>query len=102
MTVEEIELRKILKTMLAEAGITRDTLREIVNNIVEKKIKEVTTDILTKKISSWDFVNMIYNTHKYEFNSMIKNAINDNIKNVMVTTNIVIPKGSNVNLDRKD
>lgn len=33
MTIEQIELRKILSQMLADNGINRETLKEMVNEI---------------------------------------------------------------------
>ena len=38
MTVEEIELRKILTQMLADAGINRETLKDLVYQILDEKI----------------------------------------------------------------
>lgn len=39
MTVEQIELRKILSQMLADNGINRETLKEMVNEVLEEKVE---------------------------------------------------------------
>ena len=38
MTVEQIELRKILTQMLADAGINRETIKDFVKEIIGEKI----------------------------------------------------------------
>lgn len=41
MTVEQIELRKILSQMLADNSINRDTIGDIVKEIVNEKTEKV-------------------------------------------------------------
>lgn len=40
MTIEEIELRKILTQMLADVGINRETLKDFVREIIEDKVEK--------------------------------------------------------------
>lgn len=40
MTVEQIEIRKILTQMLADAGINRETLKDLVKQILNEKIDQ--------------------------------------------------------------
>lgn len=46
MTVEQIELRKILSQMLADNGINRETLREMVNEILDEKVEKAVIQVL--------------------------------------------------------
>lgn len=46
MTVEQIELRKILSQMLADNGINRETLKEMVNGVLEEKVERVVSQVL--------------------------------------------------------
>ena len=40
MTVEQIELRKILNQMLADNGINRETLKDIVKECIDERIEK--------------------------------------------------------------
>lgn len=40
MTVEQIELRKILTQMLADNGINRETIVDFVKNIIDEKVEK--------------------------------------------------------------
>ena len=46
MTVEQIELRKILSQMLADEGINRETLKEMVNAILDEKVEKAVSQVL--------------------------------------------------------
>lgn len=46
MTVEQIELRKILSQMLADNGINRETLKEMVNEILDEKVEKAVSQVL--------------------------------------------------------
>lgn len=40
MTVEQIELRKILSQMLADNGINRDTIVDFVKGVIDEKVEK--------------------------------------------------------------
>lgn len=46
MTIEQIELRKILTQMLAENGLNRETIKGFVREIIEEKIDKSINDII--------------------------------------------------------
>lgn len=48
MTVELIELRKILSQMLADNGINRETLKEMVNEVLEEKVEKAIRQVLSE------------------------------------------------------
>lgn len=55
MNITEIELRRMLKQMLADEGINRETLKEMVREIISEKVdtalKQYTGDYLEGKIN---------------------------------------------------
>lgn len=48
MTVEQVELRKILSQMLADNGINRETLKDMVDEILEEKVEKAIRQILSE------------------------------------------------------
>lgn len=48
MTVEQVELRKILSQMLADEGINRETLKDMVNEILEEKVEKATRQVINE------------------------------------------------------
>lgn len=48
MTVEQIELRKILSQMLADNGINRETLKVMVNDVLDEKIEKAVHQVLSE------------------------------------------------------
>lgn len=50
MTIEQIELRKMLTQMLADNGINRETIVDFVKSIVEKKWRRLFTVLYMKLI----------------------------------------------------
>jgi len=48
MTVEQIELRKILSQMLADEGINRETLKTMVNEALDYKVEKAVRVVLNE------------------------------------------------------
>lgn len=48
MTIEQIELRKILSQMLADNGIKRESLKSIVNDILDEKIEKAVRQVINE------------------------------------------------------
>ena len=46
MTIEQIELRKILTQMLADNGITRETIRKVVTDIIDEKVEKAVKEAI--------------------------------------------------------
>lgn len=87
MTVEQIELRKILTQMLADNGINRETIldfvREVISEKIDKAVKTVVNDTnLDEKV-------------RYMINNEIKNSVREEVRdnvrrafsNIHVTVN---------------
>ena len=48
MTVEQIELRKILSQMLADNGINRESLKGMVNEVLNEKIEKAVRQVINE------------------------------------------------------
>lgn len=48
MTIEQIELRKILSQMLADNGINRETLKDIVNEVLDEKVEKAIRQVISE------------------------------------------------------
>jgi|GEM_PF-2368888 len=98
MTVEEIELRKILNQMLADVGINRETLKEMVKEILNEKIKKAIEQALCEttggvsfesklnafifqKIGSWEFER----EYKDNVKRIVQDAMQDFRMNIEIT-----------------
>lgn len=46
MTIEEIEMRKVVKEMLSDVGINRETLKQMVKDILNEKIDKAIVDAM--------------------------------------------------------
>ena len=45
MTIEEIEIRKILTQMLADAGINRTTIQDMVREVIDEKVEKAVYNV---------------------------------------------------------
>mgnify|MGYP000063684622 FL=1 len=67
MTVEQIELRKILTQMLADNGINRETIKGFVEEIVSEKVDRAIDRII----------------HETNMDSLIARQVQDTIRNTI-------------------
>lgn len=56
MTVEQIEIRKILNQMLADNGINRETIKDIIKDCIDERVDKALKHLENK--SDGDFINM--------------------------------------------
>lgn len=104
MTIEQIELRKILTQMLADNGINRETIvdfvKEVIDEKIEKSLKTILGDIsglekieerVDKKIN-----NEVKTYIDKELSAAARQAVRDKINgyftNVSVTVNLRDPE----------
>lgn len=93
MRAEEIMIRSEIRQMLNEAGLNRESLREIVqnaiNDIVEKKIDEA-----VRKYGGLDgrITKELTERLKYTVQDEVKAAIRDRIKYVGLRVTVDIPE----------
>ena len=94
MTVEQIELRKILTQMLADNGINRDTILGFVKEIVNEKVDKAVEQAISHEINMGYIIN---NTVKEETKKVIKNKVEevarDKLKSMWLSIDVQV-KGS--------
>ena len=85
MTVEQIELRKILTQMLADNGINRETLKDLVKEIIEEKVdKSINTIIAQTSTIGIDkaIKNKIDQYIDNEIANVVKVVIRERVNNI--------------------
>lgn len=106
MTIEQIELRKILTQMLADNGINRETITGFVKEIVDEKIEQTIKHILANGVGNGegtfedrvdDFVDKEVKRYiDRELTAAARAAVRDKINgyftNVSVTVNLRDPE----------
>lgn len=103
MTIEQIELRKILTQMLADNGINRETITDFVKEIMDEKIEKTIKQILGDNGGSVfedkvdDFVDKEVKRYiDKELSAAARQAVRDKINgyftNVSVTVNLRDPE----------
>lgn len=99
MTSEEIEMRKVIKEMLSDVGINRETLKQMAKDVLEEKINKAIDnamhetpggDTLEKKLEIYA-CNYIYS---WEFQESPKALVRAAIKvqDVKILVNVEKPK----------
>lgn len=89
MRVEEIALRQEIRQMLNEAGINRETLREMTQNAIKEEVDKQ----VKFKLSQTNIMSMV-SLNKYEvrdvFREVVKEQVKSNIKiSVTVEDNVI-------------
>lgn len=90
MTIEQIELRKILSQMLADNGINRETIGDIVKEIVEDKTGKA---IKQKVLHETNLESLIYSTIKQEVRSIVREEIRNKLRNYHFDFNVNVEIG---------
>ena len=54
MTIEEIEIRKILNQMLADNGINRETIKDIIKECIDERVEKALRNLLDQSNGSFD------------------------------------------------
>lgn len=78
MRVEEIALRQEIRQMLNEAGINRETLREMAQNTIKEEVEKQ----VNFKISQTNIISMV-SLNKYDrdaFREAVKEQVKSNVK----------------------
>lgn len=85
MTIEQIEIRKILNQMLADNGINRETIKDIIKECLDERVDKALKHLENK--SDGDFANMdgriqgaIDKFVKQELEKQARDAIRDKVK----------------------
>lgn len=84
MRVEEIVLRQEIRQMLNEAGINRETLREMAQNVIKEEVEKQ----VNFKLSQTNIMSMV-SLNKYEVRDAFREAVKEQVKsNVKISVNI--------------
>ena len=84
MRVEEIAVRQEIRQLLTEAGINKNTIREMANEVLrEEMAKQVKNalnqnninNIIKSKISSYEMMNLLKEAMRQEVRSAIKISV---------------------------
>lgn len=79
MTIEQIEIRKLLSQMLADEGINRETIKGIVRDVVNEKVNRAIDDAL-HQIDLYKQIEYLFdNIVKYHIRSEIITAIKNKV-----------------------
>lgn len=92
MTVELIELRKILTQMLADNGINRETIKDVVREIVSEKVDKALSEVFHQtdvdgtidRLMDKYARTAIYDATK----TVIREKVNDRFSSVSVTVKL--------------
>lgn len=86
MTVEQIELRKILTQMLADNGINRETVVDFVKQIVDEKVDRAVDRMIHEKDMDY-----LINSHvKSNINRALRDEVSDKVRRTLGSVSISI------------
>lgn len=92
MTVEQIEIRRILTQMLADAGINRETIKDLVREVIEEKIERA-MPVVSSQMNldetirrKWD--RYVESELDQAARSAIRAKVNDSFSRISVTVNL--------------
>lgn len=94
MTIEQIELRKILTQMLADNGINRETIKDFTKQVINEKVDRAIKDIVCQ-IAREDFTAEIKKKIEYYIKhdtaDVIRNEVRGQIEDIFsnITVNFV-------------
>lgn len=97
MTMEEIEMRKVIKEMLSDVGINRETLKQAVKDILEEKINKAIIASMHETNGGTTFAEKLENyARKYintrvfeeEYREYVKKAIKEELKDFRIKVEI--------------
>lgn len=86
MTVEQIELRKILTQMLADNGINRDTILPFVKDIISEKIDKAAKQIAAET----NLDKMVQDIIKREIGEAVRSEVRDMVRQCFSSISVSI------------
>lgn len=86
MTVEQIELRKILTQMLADNGINRETIVDFVKGIVDEKVDRAVERMMHEK----DMDSLINSHVKTSIRRALREEVSDKVRRTLGRASISI------------
>lgn len=86
MTVEQVELRKILTQMLADNGINRETIKDFVGEIVSEKVDRA----IQRVIHETNMDSLVDKTLKETINKTLRDEVGWTVRRAMGSVSISI------------
>lgn len=86
MTVEQIELRKILTQMLADNGINRETIKDFVKEIVDEKVEKA----IKQAVSETNIDGMVSSRIREITTSVVREEVANKVRRTLGSTSITI------------
>ena len=91
MTIEEIELRKILTQMLADNGINRETIVPFVKDIIDKKVDAA----IDRVINQTNLDEAVRKEVQKTISDKIGSAVRDKVNRTFSHINVTVEMNSN-------
>lgn len=76
MTVEQIAIRQEIRQMLNEAGINKNTLKDMVKQVLEEEIQKACIQAMNEK----DIQTMVNNEMKENFERIVRLSIKETVR----------------------
>lgn len=86
MTVEQIELRKILTQMLADNGINRETIVDFTKGIIEEKVDKA----IDRVIAQTNMDALIDNTIRTTIRKQVQDEVSDKVRRTLGRVSITL------------
>lgn len=90
MTIEQIELRKILTQMLADNGINRDTIMPFVKDIISEKVDKAAQRI----VDETNLYDMVQRIITKEINEAIRSEVRNMVRQCFSTIHVFVEMNS--------
>lgn len=87
MTVEQIELRRILSQMLADNGINRETIKDMVKEIISEKTENAVKQTISHETNMDSLIHMMV---KDEIKRAIREEVSNKVRRTLGNVSISI------------
>ena len=105
MTIEEIEIRKILSQMLADNGINRETIKDIIKECIDERVEKAMRTLLSQSDCNFDSLptriqntidRLVYNEVEKQARDAIRCEVRQLFSKISVSVELNNPKKSEV------
>lgn len=90
MTVEQIELRKILTQMLADAGLNRETIKDFVREIVSEKVEKAVSDVFNQSNIGGLVNSKLEQYVRHGIDDAARSAVREQVKDYFSTISVTV------------
>lgn len=91
MTVEQIELRKILSQMLADNGVNRETLTAMVKESIDEKVDKA----IQRAFNETNIDGLVSNRIQHDITDAVRSAVREKVNRCFANISVTVtPLGS--------